>query len=86
VELRTILVDRCAVERNGEKGDEPVFTVIDPSGHRHHGNSVIFTGPAELKYDPTGGVGSRVWIETHHKVIVEHAVDTQSVCSDLEGI
>lgn len=85
--LRRILVNRKIVEQNELTGQsDPVFTVIDDQGGEHHGSSIILTGPCEVKYDRTGRIGTRIWIETFDRVVLKNVGDTESGCPSLVGI
>lgn len=84
--LRRILVNRGAVERNAAGSNDPVFTVVDDQGTQHYGSNIILTGMSELKYDPSGCVGSRIWIETWDKVILKYESDSEPPRPTLVGI
>lgn len=84
--LKKIFVHRAVVEHNHEAGtSNPVFTVWDGE-QEHHSNSIILLGPCEIKYDPTGTQGNRIWIETYDKVILKYALDSQPDRPDLVAV
>jgi hypothetical protein len=84
---KRILVDRSAVEHNHETGEKmPVFTVVEADGTKHHTCSILILGPCEVKYDPSGAAGSRIWIETFDRLVLQDATDTEALCPSLVAV
>lgn len=74
--MKKIFVNRAAVEVNHQNGSsEPVFMVRDADGTEHRTSSIIILGPSEIRYDPNGPEGSRIWIETHDKLMLKNPSD-----------
>lgn len=68
---KTILVSRLVVDHNRNTGEvDPVFTVIDQDGTEYKTSNILILGSSEVKYDPMGEEGKRVWIETFSKVVI----------------
>ncbi len=74
---KRILVSRVVVDKNLNTGSaDPVFTVIDQDGNEYRASNIIVLGSSEIKYDPEGGEGNRVWIETFGKVVLKDGSGT----------
>lgn len=85
--MTQVLVSRSVVERNDlTSQNDPVFTVIDCHGTEHLGSSVLFNGPAQLKYDRNKPAGRRIWIETFSEVIVNNGSGSTSIFPHLVEI
>ena len=74
---KRILVSRAVVDNNCNTGSsDPVFIVVDQDGNEYKASNIIVLGSSEIKYDPEGGEGNRVWIETFATVVLKHGSGT----------
>jgi uncharacterized protein YrzB (UPF0473 family) len=76
---KRILVSRMAVDHNRDTGAlDPVFTIIDQDGNEYKASNISVLGSSEIKYNPEGTDGNRVWIETFAKVILKDGTSSDS--------
>lgn len=74
---KRILVSRAVVDHNHNTGSaEPVFTIVDEDGNEYRASNIIVLGSSEIKYNPEGSEGNRVWIETFATVVLKDGSGT----------